>query len=316
MSSTPDVSSAPLATGRACGKLILLGEHFVVHGTEALAVPLGAVETTVEVRAGAGGARGPVRLEAAADAQAERLLAAALERLDADAQAGWRVAIRSTIPMGYGLGSSAALAVALVRAVSRATGRATGRVLSTAEVNAHAHALEELVHGTPSGVDDTVVTIERPVRFRKGEGLRPLRAGARLGLVLASVGHGGSTRDAVAGVGVLARTQPEHFARLCVEASEVIAAGIAAFEAGDAVRLGPLFDANHALLRTIGVSLPSLDRLADAARAGGALGAKMTGGGLGGFIVALAADASAETRIAEALWAAGAGEVLRAEVAP
>jgi len=305
MSGAPDVSRAPLATGRACGKLILLGEHFVVHGTEALAVPLGAVGTTVEVHAGSGG-------WAEADALGARLVAAALERLGLAGRAGWRLSVRSTIPIGHGLGSSAALAVALVRALSAAA----GRTLDAAEVNAHAHALEEIVHGTPSGVDDTVVTLERPVRFRKGEGLRSLRAGARLRLVLGSCGHGGSTRDAVAGVGVLARTEPERFARLRGEAEAVIGAGLAAFEAGDAARLGPLFDANHELLRAVGVSIASLDRLAAAARAGGALGAKMTGGGLGGFVLALAADDAAAARVADALRAAGAAEVLHAEVAP
>jgi mevalonate kinase len=312
------VTAPPLGVGRACGKLILLGEHFVVHGTEALAVPLAAVGTTVEVRRGAARGPAPLRLESPdvagpERAAAERLAGAALERLGLDVRGGWHVAVRSTIPVGHGLGSSAALAVALVRALAAAAGRA----LDAAAVNVHAHALETLVHGTPSGVDDTVVTLERPVRFRKGDGLRALRAGGAFGLVLGSCGHGGSTRDAVAGVAALRRAEPARFEALRAEAEEVIGAGVAAFEAGDAARLGTLCDRNHALLRAVGVSNDALDRLAAAARGGGALGAKMTGGGLGGFVLAVVPGGAATAeRVAAALRAAGAATLLHAEVTP
>ncbi len=117
----------------------------------------------------------------------------------------------------------------------------------------------------------------------------------------------------MAGVRALAENAPARFAPLRAEAEEVIAAGVAAFEAGDVRRLGALCDRNHALLRAIGVSIEPLDRLAGAARDAGALGAKMTGGGLGGFVLAIVDDAAAGARVAEALREAGASHVLPTE---
>ncbi len=300
-------SCEPRGAYRACGKLILLGEHFVVHGAPALALPLLSLATEVEVleEPGDGAPRLEAELPEADVAHSRRLLVAALAGLGLAEQRGWCVRVRSSIPIGHGLGSSAAYAVALVGALARAGGRA----LSPEELHAQAHALEQLSHGWPSGIDDTVITLARPLWFRRGEPPRPLPPRPELGLLLASSGRPGSTREAVASVAELREAKPARFAALLAEAEVVAGEGREAFLDGDDRHLGVCLDRNHALLVELGVSTPELDRLANAAREAGALGAKLTGSGRGGFLVALAATGDLET-LASTLADAGAAAVL------
>jgi mevalonate kinase len=307
--------SARLSSHRACGKLILLGEHFVVHGAPALALPVASAGTVVSVHEQtAEDETARLRLPAApswsaeATALAEQLCDAAFARLGL-AERSWRVVVEESVPVGSGLGSSAAYAVALIGALSKAAGQA----LSVDELRAHAHALERITHGDPSGIDDTVVATEKPIWFARGHDPVPLAPPAGLRLVLASTGEPRSTREAVARVRELRRRDLEGFARLCDEAARVVTEGRAALEGGEWSRLGVALDRNHALLQELGVSTPSLDALVGAARRAGALGAKLTGAGGGGFSVALV-DAASRDEVAAALRGAGAQTILHEEI--
>ena len=333
-----DAVSKRLSSHRACGKLILLGEHFVVHGAPALALPVASVGTVVSVyeqtaegepggrvwakgrspgkgRTGACAQDEPARLRlpaapswsAEATALAEQLCDAAFARLGL-AERSWQIAVEESVPVGSGLGSSAAYAVALIGALSEAAGQA----LSVDELRAHAHELERVTHGDPSGIDDTVVATERPIWFVRGREPLPLAAPAGLRLVLASTGEPRSTREAVARVRERRQHDLEGFSRLCDEAARVAAEGRAALEAAEWRRLGVALDRNHTLLQEIGVSTPSLDALVEAARRAGALGAKLTGAGGGGFSVALV-DAASRDAVAAALRDAGAQTILHEE---
>jgi mevalonate kinase len=215
------------------------------------------------------------------------------------------VTVRSSNPVGYGLGSSAAFSVALLRALCAAT----GRCLSQEELNTHAFALEQHVHGRPSGIDNTVVSHCRAVAFRRGEEPRFIDPTHRPRLVLARSSEPGATRDAVARVAGIARRDPTRLAQLCDEAREVAVAGQTALLRGAWPRLGALMNQAHALLQEIDVSTAELDRLVAAARAAGALGAKLTGAGRGGFVVALV-SADTEASVERGLAAAGAAEVI------
>lgn len=300
-----------LGRASACGKLILCGEHFVVHGAPALALPLTAVSTEVTVHE-APGAEGPVLESDAPEALldlARRMVQAALHGLRIAPRTPWRIEVRSSVPLAAGLGSSAAFSVALVDALARADGRS----LDVEALNAQAHALEGLVHGSPSGIDDTVIAHRRPLWFVKGAGFELLDGPGTLGLVLASSGAPRSTREAVAAVGALRRAEPARFASLCERARELTTRARAAFQAGDATALGALMNENHELLRAIGVSTGALDRLTEAAREAGARGAKLTGGGRGGFVVALLPVGS-EGDVCAALEHAGATQLLRVMV--
>jgi mevalonate kinase len=146
------------------------------------------------------------------------------------------------------------------------------------------------------------------VRYRRGRGPEPLVAPGALGLWIGLTPVGASTREAVAQVAALRAREPERFGALERRAAGVVAAGIAALQAGDLETLGAAMDDNHALLGAIGVSTPTLDGLCDAAREAGALGAKLTGGGLGGAVIALAPPG---LELGPALLEAGAQEVIQ-----
>ncbi len=291
------------ATSTAPGKVILAGEHFAVYRRPAIALPLESVSTTVEVRPGPHDLL-VTQLEPGDHARAFALVRLARSRVPGWADQPVEVRVAGSVPVGMGLGSSAAFAVALTRALAVAA----GHDWDAEAVRTVAHELECQVHGSPSGLDDTVIAHATPVLFRRGEPPRPLRAGGPLHFVLGSVGYAGSTYEAVAGVRRLAEARPDWFAGVLDQAEREVTAVVEAFEAGDAAALGPHLDAVHALLADSQVSCPDLERLVTAARDAGALGAKLVGAGCGGFMLALT-DGPRQSVVADALRRAGAEPV-------
>ena len=294
-----------LGTWEASGKCILLGEHFVVHGAPALAVPLSGVSTrvTVEVHSETG-SRLETDLCGEEERLAQRVLTAAIQRLELPEDPPWCVRVNSSIPVGFGLGSSAAYATALVGALSRAEGREPTRPA----IREAAHELEKIVHGQPSGIDDTVIALGKPIQYRRGQPVQALEISPSIHLVLASCGYAGSTRDAVAGVQALRQRSPAVFADLLRAAHSLSEEGKAALVTGDRALLGSVLSRNHALLQQIGVSNPDLDRLVDTATEAGAAGAKLTGAGCGGFVLALV-DPGSQPKVVEAWQQMGAKHV-------
>ncbi|HVP61724.1 MAG TPA: mevalonate kinase [Myxococcaceae bacterium] len=280
----PHPSPFPEAFGP--GKVILLGEHAVVYGHPALAVPL-----TLGVTARGAPADHCV-LSALPDltVRQRRMLDAAFDTVAAaTGRPPLRITVSSTLPVSMGLGSSAALAVA----VSRLLLGVGGARPSAARVLALALRMEETFHGTPSGVDHTVsargapLLYRRPVPGRPGR-VRKVRIGVRATLVLALVGPRRGTQETVAALRRRAARWPERYGRLFREMGRLAVEGTAALEAGDLEGLGDAMNVNHGLLAAAGVSSPALDTAVDTLRRAGALGAKLTGaGGDGGAVVAL-----------------------------
>jgi len=295
-----------IATYETPGKFIVVGEHFVVHGVPAVAAPVTGVRTRVTVeRSDQNRLSIPVKGEGAV--LAERVFHAAL-RQSAIIDVPVSVHVESTIPVGFGLGSSAAYSVGLVGALSEFSGKS----LALDELRTRAHALEKLIHGLPSGIDDTVISYRNPVKFCRGE-CTQLHAGGDFHFVLASCDYPGVTKDAVAAVAELAEERPSFFAGLVSQASVVTAASIDALESGDNAALGRQMDVAHELLSTVQVSTPELEILVEAARQRGAFGAKLTGGGYGGFMVALVSQAT-QREVSNALRDAGAHHVLHTTI--
>ncbi|SJM63187.1 mevalonate kinase [Gulosibacter sp. 10] len=295
--------------GRAHGKVILIGEHAVVYGQPAIALPVTTAEAEVEVEL-YDSARIDSDLyvgfsETAPDQVAPVIAAvrAASEAVGFDPERVG-VAIRSTIPVGRGLGSSAAVAAAIVDAASDAS----GVVLSADERYELIQASERVAHGTPSGIDARTVVSDSPLLFAQGE-VAPLRVGASFGFVIADTGAPSSTAQALAGVRALQETQPGLVEGAVERIGELTADARTALAAGDAAALGEAMAEAHRNLRRIDVSAPSLDGLVSAARKAGAAGAKLTGGGLGGCIIALAASPEATGELADALEQEGAARV-------
>jgi len=220
--------------------------------------------------------------------------------------------ITSTIPVAAGLGSGAAVTVALVRALSGFL----GRPLPDDAVNAIAYEVEKIHHGTPSGIDNTVITYARPVFFVKDQPLEPLRVGAPVTIVIADSGIPAPTAEAVADVRTAFQRDPEGYRALFAAVGDVVNAARHALEQGDVPRLGALMDENHRLLQRMGVSCATLDALVARARDAGAWGAKLSGGGRGGNMIALTPTHSDAAALAAALEAAGAVRTLTTTLSP
>lgn len=275
-------------TVRALGKIILLGEHAVVHGHPALA---GAIDRGVAIDVApadrlrlrvpawgidvAAGDDHPVARALAAIAGA--LGGAPAVRLDGEAD----------LPAAAGLGSSAATSVAIARALLAARGEdaAVERVITAASAG------ERCFHGNPSGVDVELAARGGIGLYRRGLGLAAIEA-RPLGVVVGLSGEPRQTAAMVARVAEqLAATPAETSARLArLGQAARDGAAILASAAPDLVGLGALFADAHRVLRELGLSTAGLDALVDDAVAAGALGAKLTGAGGGGAVVALAPD--------------------------
>jgi mevalonate kinase len=250
---------------------------------------------------------GIIRDNASAHASLRRAFAVLLEALDVDRSVAGlpprpalSVEAEVALPGGAGLGCSAALGVALVRALDAATG--TPR--DEAGIIARSLAWERVFHGTPSGIDNTVAVRGGLVWFqRREDGLHvePLVPRTPLHLVVADTGLAGATRQTVASVQRQLERAPERTQKTLDAIESVVRNGRVAIESGDLRGLGQLFDMNQWLLASLFVSTPELEALCADARRAGALGAKLTGGGGGGCILALAEDAPHAERLAVAL---------------
>jgi mevalonate kinase len=280
--SEPTASAAPESTGFGHGKVILLGEHTVVFGAPALVAGL-PVGVRARVRPGEGLVVAPAwNLRARAGDGSP--VAAAVERLFGRLGVDGRaldVALEADIPARAGLGSSAAMAVAIARAVAARTGA------PEAEVQAAALAAEVIFHGTPSGVDTAAASRGGVGVFDKAEGWRPASMRQKIKLCIGFSGQPRQTADLVEAVAHLCRRTPVA-RRLIDDLGEVSRAGLEALALGDIDTLGRLFDLAHGVLAGLRLSTPALERLVHGARAAGAIGAKLTGAGGGGAVIALA----------------------------
>lgn len=312
----------PAYTATAPGKIILFGEHAVVYGQPAIAVPVRQVQARAVVQALPGGKPGSVHIQAPAveiDAHLEDLppqhpLPAAvtetLKELQIERLPACSIRITSTIPVAAGLGSGAAVSVALIRALSGFL----GRPLLDERVSAVAYEIEKLHHGTPSGIDNTVITYARPVYFVREQTLQTLALPAPFTLVIADTGIPSPTSLAVGDVRRLWQLQRGFYDALFEAIGGLARAARHALESGQPERLGSLMDANHSLLQQLTVSSPELDRLVAAARKAGAHGAKLSGGGRGGNMIALVSADRAES-VSAALLDSGAVHTLITQVA-
>lgn len=306
------------ARASACGKAILAGEHAVVYGFPALAVPLTALRARASFLPAVHGWEGldmqlpdVSRFDIEPDAARHALARAAAVAFDHFGlpMPHAALAVESDVPPARGLGSGAAVAVAVIRAAAVAA----GRELDDATASALAFEVEKIHHGNPSGIDNAVVALERPVLFRRAHGPRTLDTCA-LHLVFADSGGASKTRDMVEAVAARRQARPGEVDAVlqALGKAAMRCAGLAG--AGDLAELGDELTRVHGLLRDLAVSTPALEALVDAALASGALGAKLSGAGGGGYMFALAPSAEAAPAIASALEAAGGTGVFTTRV--
>ncbi|RZO64852.1 MAG: mevalonate kinase [Sandaracinaceae bacterium] len=283
------------------GKVILVGEHAVVYGTPALAAG---------IERGATGRAEPADefslhiptwdLELAVDADEDlaRAFAALVEaHPDREALKPVRVSVDVALPAGAGLGCSAAVGVAVCRALDATVGRAD----PDAAIGERTLAWERVFHGNPSGIDNAVSAHGGVVQFRKGQPLEPIAPRSEMHLVIGDSGESASTKAMVAGVARQKERDPKRFQKTLDAVESLVKNARLAIESGDWYGLGQLMNLNHALLNTLMLSTARLEEMCAAARHAGAHGAKLTGSGGGGCMIALADDADAAAEVAEAI---------------
>jgi mevalonate kinase len=318
-----------MTTSSAPGKIILFGEHAVVYGRPALGVPVTQVQATTTVSENS---RGGIWIEApnidlssdlsrlASDHPLAAVVRSVFSTLGIPPHPGplsrrergredMTIHITSTIPVASGLGSGAAVSVAIIRALSEFL----DQPLSDERVSALAYEVEKLYHGTPSGIDNTVVTYAKPVYFVKGQPIEILRVGQPFTIVIGDTGLSAPTKESVSDVRKQWEADKPTLERLFDGIGEIVERAKVNIEDERWEALGPLMDENYTLLRQLNVSSPELDRLVETARRSGALGAKLSGGGRGGNMIALVQKENAPV-VAEALMSAGAKQTIITQV--
>ncbi|MBS7616680.1 mevalonate kinase [Candidatus Bathyarchaeota archaeon] len=306
------VASAP-------AKVILFGEHFVVHGEPALVL---AIDKRAYAKAekredkklfiqssnlnlAAYFENDILRIERGNPKEAkikleplkyiaEKILETHGERV------GLNIEVNSTVPVAAGLGSSAAVAAAVAAAV----GALLNVKMSREDVFRVAYEAEKLVHGTPSGVDPAISTFGGALIFQMDTGFKPLDVKTEIPLVIGNTCVERSTRSQIEKVRSVKERYPQVVEPMMRAAREIVLNAVEALKKGSLDTVGELMNINHALLYGLGVSDESLEWLINAARKAGALGAKLTGAGGGGCMIALAYKDKIE-QVLEAVQRAG-----------
>ena len=280
-----------VGVGQAHSKIILIGEHAVVYGYPAISLPLLEVEVTCRVVP----ATTPWRLFE--EDTLSMAVYASLEYLNVK-DAYIRCQIDSAIPEKRGMGSSAAISIAAIRAVFDYYQAELPHDVLEILVN----RAEMIAHMNPSGLDAKTCLSDQPIRFIKNVGFEELAMDLSAYLVIADTGVYGHTREAIQVV----ESKGKEALPFLYALGELTQQAEEAIKARDAVILGEILTKAHGNLKEIGVSSLEADALVETALQNGALGAKMSGGGLGGCIIALVADYHQAQDLAERLEEKGA----------
>ena len=302
----------------APAKIILFGEHAVVYGHPAIAVPVSSLRAVAAITPGSsefqvilkdtGQQFRLLREQSEINDSLDTMMHMIMSHFPASLPPV-TIEIQSTIPMASGLGSGAAVATALVRALNSITHQS----MSPEALNQIIFDIEKLHHGTPSGIDNTVIVYEQPVYFVRGQPIERLSIGQPFTLLIGDTGRTALTRDSVGDVRRLYEQQPDFITPLLDQIGAIAHQAREAIRTGDIDEIGHLMNINHTYLQQITVSSPELDTLVEAARQAGASGAKLSGGGRGGNMIALV-TANYAGAVREALARAGAARIHETQV--
>ncbi len=285
----------PRASGH--GKVILLGEHAVVYGSHAIAAPVPlAIQARVQETDSGGvqlmiprwGIEYRLQRDPAHRDSFQKSLGIIFDRLGL-IDRSLRIEVFPSVPRAHGLGGSAAMAVSIIRALDHRYNLG----LDDATVNDIAFECEKVAHGTPSGIDNTMATYGKFLLYRRAleDGtpalMQDIHVPRPIPLVIGMSGKESLTAKTVGGVREAWQRNPELYERVFHDIDDITLQGLEAIEAYDLERLGDLMNVCHGLLNALRVSSWELEELVQLARDSGAVGAKLTGGGGGGSIVAL-----------------------------
>jgi mevalonate kinase len=307
-----------MGEGHGFGKVILFNEHFVVHRIPGIASAIGAMTTARAEKAEGGGIEiednrpaTPGYIQSKLEQQ-KRSLDNMMKAAGFDADKNpIKITLGGDLFVASGIGASAASCTAIARALSDEFSLG----FSDERINEIAYEGEKAYAGNPSGIDNTAATFGGLIWFQKGDPnvIERIKLKEPVEIVMGNTGINADTEKAVAGVAERKEQNPEKYNELFNQAGKLVLQARKALEDFDLQRVGELMNENHRLLQGIEVSCKELDMLVDLARENGALGAKMTGGGLGGNMVALTPGKELQEKVAKAIHDAGF-EVLKTRV--
>jgi mevalonate kinase len=311
MSAEKVTTTEKTAIGVAHSKVILIGEHAVVHGQPAIALPfpLIGVETVVEyvpgsVKLDSAFYHGPMDSVPHSLQGIAKCIRGTLEYLGLPCR-DLLIRISSSIPPGKGLGSSASVAISIIRSLFAYANRS----YNEKEILNLANIAERFAHGSPSGIDTLTITLDSPIWFEKESPIQYIHLKEDFHFIVADSGRVGDTRSSVESVARLLKAAPKKIQRKLERIGELTYQAKHALEKAGKYILGQLLDEAQKELEALGVSDAGLNRLIYFAKQEGALGAKLTGGGNGGCIIALAQNEMHSRQLAEKLRKYGAHAV-------
>ncbi len=311
-------SQPGLISASAPGKVILFGEHAVVYGRPAIAAPVSQSRATATIHSSKEtlliapdlGIKRPLSQTSLDDP-----LAAVIHHFqraaDLPTLPPFTLTVSSQLPIASGLGSGAAISAAIIRALADFC--AVTELATDEWVSALTYEVEKLHHGTPSGIDNTVVVYEKPIYFVKGEPIETFTVKRPLHLLIADSGISSKTVDVVMDVRRRWERETAVFNRLFDQCGTIAHSARTAIGTGDLLEIGRLMTENHHLLQKMSVSAPILDRLVGAAMDAGAMGAKLSGAGRGGNVIVLV-DEGRETAVVQALLANSAKTIMSSNI--
>jgi len=293
-----------MGKGIGFGKVILFNEHFVVHDVPSIVSAVDRATTaTVEPFKGKGWSLDD-RREATPNYKEDKLeqQKESIERILKAARVDStknpiKIALGGNLVAASGIGASAASCVAIARALSEEFNLR----FSDERINEIAYEGERAYHGAPSGVDNTAATYGGLIWFVKGRPIELIKIKKPVEIVMGNTGVVTDTKAAVAGVRERKEKYPEKYAKIFKEAEDLAYKARKALESYDLKAVGKYMNENHKQLQEIELSCKELDFLVGIARKHGALGAKLTGGGLGGNMVALTPGRELQEKVARAI---------------
>ena len=296
-----------MGKGSGFGKVILFGEHFVVHGVSGI---VSAIDSTTDAevkKTGKGITVKDERKTAKGYSEEKKLqqlesIERMLKTMKIDPKTPLSIWLGGSLPGFSGLGASAASSVAIARAIAEEL----AMKFSDERINEIAYEAEKAYAGTPSGIDNTAATYGGLLWFRKNMSggsntIEKLGIRKSVEIIIGSTGLVANTKAMVEGVAERKKKNPQKYASLFKQAETLAFAGRKALREFDLKKVGELMNENHRLLQEIEVSSKELDHLVDVARKHGAFGAKLTGGGGGGCMTALTPTKKLQEKVAAAI---------------
>jgi len=297
-----------IAEQSACGKSILLGEHAVVYGEPAIAIPMEDIRAYAWIEEN--NQRG-IEIDAldlnekiVIENENRHQFAIVINELIQKTQSeklNFTVKLTSDIPQSVGMGSSAATSTAVCRCVAEYL----GIELTAEEESEIVFRAEEIVHGTPSGIDNNVIVYEKPILFVKGEAPKILHSKRDLYIIIGESGVESSTMEMVKNIREMVNEKPKEFENKFDRIGKLVKEAEQNIQNGNIDEIGMLMNKNQEILIEMQLSHPELDNIIEITRRAGALGAKLTRKGGGGNVVAISDKLETQKMIANAIEGAG-----------